>query len=114
MLTGRRSLRPAVMFSPCSMPPPAYAATRASQRAYTLTGFTLVTGRSTARTRYVAVSSGLWAYKRFRPCRTIGWNYRRARRPFAGKSSFSRDRVVIKYGHSGLAGDATRLALEAP
>jgi hypothetical protein len=25
-----------------------------------------------ARARYIAVSNGLWAYERFRPCRTIG------------------------------------------
>src|ERR1700739_2396384 len=81
------------------MPRPAYAAPRASRRGRTQ----ICAGLPATRARYVAVSNVVWAYERFRPYRTIGSNYCRRRCPAAGKSSFFRDRVVIKYGYIGLA-----------
>ena len=55
--------------------------------------------------RSVAVSNDLWAFQLFRPYWTAGWNYCRDPPPAAGKLSFFRDHVVIKYGQEGTAGD---------
>ena len=87
IFTSRRSLCPAVMLSPWSMPGPP---TRLLEP---LGGHT----QSSRANRPLCYGFG-W-FVGLCPNRTVGWNYCRCGRRLARKSSFFCDRVVIKFGH---------------